>query len=117
MNSDAGLRLTENGRKIDTSGDLDGIAFADTVGLGHAIHDNPATGACLVRRMYSYATGRAPSRRDMPWIRYLETAFAADGYRVPELMGRIAGSDNLYRVAGPTPTLAMGNPSPEDSPK
>jgi hypothetical protein len=117
FDSDAGLRLTENGRKIETSGDLDGIAFTDTVGLARAIHDNPATGACLVRRMYSYATGRAPSRRDMPWIRYLEKAFAEDGYRVPELMGRIADSDNLYRVAGPTPTLAMRNASPEGSAK
>jgi len=53
----------------------------------------------------------------MPWIRYLERSFAEDRYRVPELMGRIADSDNLYRVAGPTPTLAMGNASPEGSSK
>ena len=65
----------------------------------------PATGACLVRRLYSYATGRAPARHDMPWIRYLETSFAADGYRVPELMRRIATSENFYRVGAPATQL------------
>jgi len=117
FDSDGGLRLAENGRRIDASGELDGILFSDTVGLGQAIHDNPATGACLVRRMYSYATGRAPTRRDMPWIRFLEKTFAEDGYRVPALMGRIAASDNLYRVAGATTTLAMRNASLEDGTK
>ena len=96
---------TENGAALDTSGELDGISFTDAAGLGRAVHDNPATGACLARRLYSYATGRAPARRDMPWIRYLERSFAADGYRLPELMRRIATSDNLYRVGPPAPEL------------
>jgi hypothetical protein len=105
FDSDAEYRLTENGEPLDTSGELDGIRFSDAAGLGRAIHENPATGACLVRRLYSYATGRAPARRDMPWIRYLETGFAADGYRVPELMRRIATSENFYRVGPPTTQL------------
>ena len=104
FDSDAGYRTTENGQRIDTSGELDGVAFTDAAGLGRAIHDNPATGACLARRLYSYATGRAPARRDMPWIRSLEKTFAADGYRVPDLMRQIASSENLYRVAEPSAT-------------
>lgn len=107
FDSDASLRRTENGARIDTSGELDGVAFADSVGLGRAIHDNPATSACLVRRLYSYATGRPASRRDMPWIRDLEHGFAADGYRLPELLRRIALSPNLYRISSP-PTLVAG---------
>ena len=109
FDSDGGHRATENGQPLDTSGELDGIPFTDAVGLGKAMHDNPATGACLVRREYSYATGRGAARRDMAWIRYLEKGFAADGYRVPELMRRIALSKNLYRVsppAGPPTQLA-----------
>jgi len=103
FDSDGQYRLTENGEPLDTSGELDGIRFSDAAGLGRAVHDNPATGACLVRRLYSYATGRAPARRDMPWIRHLERGFAADGYRAPELMRRIATSENFYRV-GPATT-------------
>jgi len=104
FDSDASYRTSENGQPLDTSGELDGIAFSDAAGLGRAMHDNPATGACLVRRMYAYATGRAPARRDMPWIRYLEKSFAQDGYRTPELMRRIAISENYYRIAAPPAT-------------
>jgi hypothetical protein len=37
----------------------------------------------------------------MAWIRFLEKRFAADGYRVPELMRQIAASENFYRLARP----------------
>jgi hypothetical protein len=115
FDSDAGFRAAENGQPIDASGELDGEAFTGAAGLGRAIHDNPATGACLARRLYSFATGRAPARRDIAWIRSLEQGFAVDGYRVPELMRRIATSENFYRVAPPDttrglpPTLVAGN--------
>jgi Protein of unknown function (DUF1585) len=98
---------------IDGSGELDGLRFQNAAGLAQAIHDNPATSACVVRRLYSYATGRAATRRDMPWIRELESSFVADGYRLPELLRRIAMSPELYRVTPPaldiaTPRLAQG---------
>jgi hypothetical protein len=99
FDSDGEFRSSENGALLDTSGELDGIRFTDAAGLGQAMHDNPATAACLVRRLYSYATGRTASRHDMPWIRYLERGFIADGYHMPELMRRIATSENLYRAA------------------
>jgi len=113
FDSDAGFRTSENGQALDTSGELDGVRFDDSSGLGRALHDNPATGACLVRRLYSYATGRAATRRDMPWIRSLELGFKSDGYRATDLMRRIAISENLYRVSAPeraapaTPLTAM----------
>jgi hypothetical protein len=116
FDSDGEYRTSENGQALDTSGELDGIAFSDAAGLGRAMHDNPATGACLVRRLYSYATGRAPSRHDMPWIRYLEKSFIADGYRVPDLMRRIAISENLYRVTAPaTQLVASADPASESA--
>jgi hypothetical protein len=105
FDSDAGYRTAENGEALDTSGELDGIEFTDAAGLGRALHDNPATGPCFVRRLYSYATGRPPARRDMPWIRYLEKGFAEDGYRAPDLMRRIATSENFYRVSAPSAML------------
>jgi hypothetical protein len=106
FDSDAGYRSRENGEIIDTHGELDGIEFSDAAGLGRALHDNPATGPCLVRRLFSYATGRPVARRDMAWIRYLEKGFAEDGYRPPDLMRRIALSENFYRVSAAAPILA-----------
>jgi hypothetical protein len=113
--SDGGFRTAENAVPIDTSGDLDGIEFSNATGLGTALHDNPAAGACLVRRLYSYALGRSPVRRDMPWIRYLEKHFAADGYRVPELLRDIAVSDNFYRVSLPSTTLLASSEAVKES--
>jgi hypothetical protein len=42
----------------------------------------------------------------MAWIRYLERSFADDGYRAPDLMRRIATSENFYRIAAPPTILA-----------
>jgi hypothetical protein len=114
FDSDAGYRTTENGEALDTRGELDGIEFSDAAGLGRALHDNSATGPCFVRRLYSYATGRPPARRDMPWIRYLEKGFAEDGYRAPDLMRRIATSENFYRVSAPPAMLASRGASGDE---
>jgi hypothetical protein len=94
------FRDTEDGVLIDSSGDLDGIAFADGAGVGPALRDNPATTACLVNRLYAYASGRTLAARD-PWMEYLETSFAADGYRVTALLKRIATSKMFYATTPP----------------
>lgn len=83
-------RDTENGAKIDTSGNLDGKAFADVVGLAKALHDSPALTSCFVSRMYSYGTGGPVTKGERPLLPYLNGRFAQDGYRVPDLMRTIA---------------------------
>jgi hypothetical protein len=92
-------RTTENGAPIDASGELDGIAFKDAAGLGQAMHDNPATVACLVGDVYRYATGRAVQTSEADYMAWLKTGFAADGYRVPDLLRRVALSDAFYRIS------------------
>jgi hypothetical protein len=104
-------RATENGAPIDASGELDGIKFADAAGLAKALHDDPATPNCLVSRLYSYASGHAPSKGEADWMNYLNTKFAADGYRLPDLMRLIATSDAFYRVASDTVAAADTNAS------
>jgi hypothetical protein len=94
-----GFRDNENGAAIDTSGELDGIKYHDAAGLGAALHDNANTTSCLVTRLYGYAAGRMPVKNEAPWLGYLNKHFAADGYRLPELMRRIATSDALYAVS------------------
>jgi len=80
------------------------------MGLGKTLHDAPQTTACLVNRLYAYASGHTPTKGEGEWIKYLQDNFAADGYRVPDLMRRIATSDAFYRVSAPaagnTPTQA-----------
>jgi hypothetical protein len=97
-------RAGENGTPIDASGEIDGVKFSDAEGLGKAVHDHPATTACLVNRLYAYAVGRQPTKSETDWLRAdLAKDFAADGYRFKPLMRRIATSDVFFRVIGPEP--------------
>ena len=106
------FRTTENGKLIDTSGELDGIAFSGAEGLGRAVRDNPATPTCLVNRLASYALGRAPGAGEEPWISALQTSFAEKGYRVPGLMREIAVSSAFYQRARPTSAVATASAPP-----
>jgi hypothetical protein len=94
-------RATENGAPIDASGEIDGITFKDAAGLGRAMHDDPAAVACVVADAYRYATGReiAPGEKD--YVAWLRDQFAADGYKFPKLLRRIALSQDFYRISGP----------------
>lgn len=94
------FRQTENGAPIDTSGDLDGIDYTDSAGLGLALRDNPATTKCLINRLYAYGSGNSLSSRN-EWMAYLEDRFSADGYSVVSLMKRISTSKTFYAVSAP----------------
>ena len=93
------FRTVENGEPIDASGDFDGLPYADPVGLGRAMRDNPATPACVVRRLWSYAAARAPAQDQKDYADYLTQSFADDGYRIVSLIRRIATSSAFYAVA------------------
>ena len=95
------LRATENGAMIDASGDLDGITFNDAAGLGKAMRENPATTSCLVDRLTAYALGRSATAGQIVFLDYLKATFVKDGYRLPDLMRRIATSEALYAVSAP----------------
>lgn len=97
------FRLTEDGAQIDASGDLDGINYTDSAGLGLALRDNPATTKCLVNRLYAYASGESLGS-NKEWMNYLEESFASDNYRVMALLKRIANSHTFYAVRPPDPS-------------
>jgi hypothetical protein len=103
------FRERENGVAIDASGELDGTIFADAAGLGRALHDNPAVPSCLVERMVGYATGRAPEAGEADYLGWLKSGFAADGYRVPALLRRIALSAAFTRATPPADTEEAGS--------
>lgn len=90
------LRTRENGKVIDASGTLDGVTFTDAAGLGRALRDDPKTAACLVDKLVAYGTGRA-APRDAALLR----DFAAEGYRFPALMRRIATSEAFFQGGTP----------------
>jgi hypothetical protein len=95
------FRVDENGAPIDPSGEIDGSPFRDAASLGKALHDDPATPACLVTDVYRYASGHDPLPGEKEWMGFLQKQFVADGYRLPELLRRIAVSDDFYKISVP----------------
>jgi hypothetical protein len=91
-------RTTENGALIDASGGLDGFEFEGAIGLGQALHENPELPRCLVQRVYSYGTGTPPDAELRPVLDYFNEQFAAQGYRLRELLRSIALSEAFSRV-------------------
>lgn len=101
FDSAGGYRLRENGALLDTSGTLNAAKFNDAAGLGQAMHDNTAVTQCVVRRLSSFALGRSTTPIEANWVKSLNDGFAADGYRIPDLMKRIATSPEYFRVSAP----------------
>jgi hypothetical protein len=92
------LRTMENGARIDVGGELAGAKFEGARGLGKFLHDQPRVCACLVRNVYSYGVGRKPDAREEDYLAEQTRAFANDGYRLPDLMMKIASSPEFFKV-------------------
>ena len=96
-------RTTEKGEPIDPTGSLDGKAFTDVVGLGKALHDHPSLPQCLVKRVYGYGTGGPTTSDDKPLLDYFDQRFAAEGYRLPDLLRTIVLSEAFAEVRPEAP--------------
>jgi hypothetical protein len=94
-------RIRDNGQLIDASGKLDGMEYADPLGLGKALEENPAVPACLVEQTVAYGLGRAPGRAEHEWLEYLAREFEEADYRFLPLLRSIVSSDNFYAVQAP----------------
>lgn len=105
------FRRQEGGVDIDTSGNLDGVEFADVVGLGVAVRNNPQVPRCLVRRAFAYATGTTSDNSDRGVLEFLSQDFADSGYVLPNLLREIALSNAFRRVY--EPQVRAAPPSPE----
>lgn len=105
------LRETENDALIDTSGELDGVAYEDAAGMGRALRDHPALGPCLVRNLYRAAVGRDLESGEEPLLSYLSHRFARTQYRVTELLREIVLSDGFRATSGPREAAGSGDES------
>jgi len=103
-----GYRMTENGAPIDASGDLNGVKFVGSLGLGKALHDEPAATACVAKRAFAFGAGRLPSTNDPRWNQ-VELTFKDSKYNFVALLRTIASSDLFYLVPGQAVVTAKTN--------
>lgn len=105
-------RASERGAVIDASGNLDGKAFTDVVGLSVALHDHPALTSCVVKRAYAYGTGGPTDSGDRATLAALEKKFAASGYKFPDLLRAVVHSTAFSHVsAAPSPAADPAAPT------
>ncbi|MCK6521639.1 DUF1592 domain-containing protein [Myxococcota bacterium] len=93
------FRTAENGATIDPSGELDGAAFTDALGLGAALAAHPAATSCLVETVYTYAWGHAPDDAEDPTVDWFLEGFTLTEHRLLALLRDIAASE-AFRAAG-----------------
>jgi hypothetical protein len=91
-------RETENDVRIDPSGELDGVPFADARGLGEALANHPQLSNCLVRNVYRFSTGHVESRGEQPTIDLLAESFD-ESSDLKALLVDLVTSDG-FRYAG-----------------
>jgi hypothetical protein len=104
-------RQEENGMRIDSSGQLDGVPYSDAIGLGAALSEHPFLGPCLVRNLYRYAVGRDPEAGEEALLEALGSRFADSGYRVSELLRDVLLSEGFRTTSGPREADAPGDES------
>jgi hypothetical protein len=95
------FRETEQGRAIDTTGDLDGQAFDGPIALGELLSQSERASACLVRNLYRYAIGRSESATEEPLIDALVERFRTNGLDMQALMIDLVTSDGFRYVGAP----------------
>jgi hypothetical protein len=88
-------RTSENGVVIDAHGEISGIQFAGPIGLGQAVHDDPATTSCVAQRAFAFETGYLPPKGDPQW-QEIQQQFATSHYDVLTLLRSIALNDLSY---------------------
>ena len=79
-------------------------------GLAGYLRDDPRIPSCLVRNVYSYGTGRTTDERDEDYIADQSAAFAANGYRLPDLMMQIASSPEFFKAVIPSGARPAATP-------
>ncbi|HKY39310.1 MAG TPA: DUF1592 domain-containing protein [Polyangiaceae bacterium] len=97
---------------IGASGQLpSGQSFSGPKELAALIADDPAFARCAVRKLYSYALGRAPvnepAHQDGPVVEGLIQALTQNGASFRDLVGRIVTSPTFTHRRGESATEGM----------
>lgn len=87
-------RDLDNGLPIDSSGTLpNGTPFADALEMQSLIAAQPDFLACVARKTFIYALGRALGLADTPYLDDIVTDFAADDHRFSDLVVSLVTSE------------------------
>jgi hypothetical protein len=93
------FRTTDNGLPVDPSSTFEGQAIADSRGLGVAASQSVGVAHCLVKKYYSYATGRQVRNVDGSVLNALATTFNSSQFKMRDLILAVVTNDAFSSVA------------------
>lgn len=100
FDSAALFRDTDNGKAIDTTGQLtDGAQFDGLAQLGAALRNEPIAGACFVSKVYQNALGRPAISLDGAAVNALAAQFSAGKNQADQLLLNVVSSEAFRFVA------------------
>jgi hypothetical protein len=109
------FRAMENGRAIDSTGEIVGSArtdatFADARGLIDTLAMSPEVHDCFARQLFRYAYAVEESQRTACALAQVQERFRTSNLSVPELVVALTQSPHFTRRAGdaPPPTADAG---------
>jgi mono/diheme cytochrome c family protein len=91
----------DNGLAIDSSGELDGVPFADATGLAGLLRHNPKVGVCVARHLYRFALGHLENEGEEPLVADLAAGLERDGYRFLSLVLNVVKSRGFRYLSAP----------------
>ena len=100
------FRPDDQGLVIDASGELDGVPFANGNELAVLLRDHPEAPRCLVRKLYTYVTGRLPASAEQEILAGLQDGLSNAGNRFDLLLLALVTRDEFRFVNPPGSTLA-----------
>ncbi|MEY4579267.1 MAG: hypothetical protein RL701_3970 [Pseudomonadota bacterium] len=97
-------RETDDGHKLDTTGDLDGDKFDGAVELAQLLRDDPRSAECVVRQAYRYTLGHVENTNEEAQVAALVERFDAEGHKLQSLFKALIASDAFrYAAKAVTP--------------
>ncbi len=102
----ARYRTTEEGVTIDSSGELDGVAFDDAAGLAAALREHEDLGPCIAMTLTRYANGYREDLGQLEALGWLGEEFALQGYALEPLVLELTTSP-LFRATNPVDTAPL----------
>jgi hypothetical protein len=95
-------RDKDNGKPVDTTGDLEGTKFKDAKEFVVALRKLPGTQDCLVRNIFRYASGHKETDGDATELALWKSKFEATGHQLVAFLADVAASDG-FRTVSPAP--------------
>jgi hypothetical protein len=100
-------RTMENGKPLDATGTLDGVAFDGAAQLGTAMRSNTRALSCMMSNFYRNANGILDASADEAQIAALSQTLTAKNYVWRDLVSEFIASD-AFRSA-PAAAITAGN--------